>query len=535
MSTAVTASTELKAQGNSLFAKKDFIGAFNKYSAAIDQDPTNAILYANRTACSLNLQKYFDCADDCRKAIEIDPGYSKAWGRLATAQDAIGNPSLEAWSKALETLPGENLSPGELRQKEQYEEGLRLAKEKFENVSTRLVPVALRPDQLPWTRAVALMPELIANQQDSSAWVILKAYQEFSEGVKTMKLVKRVEQVGQRTVIVGIPNALSNLSNGILRDRRVFHIDGPKWITNFTDQMLLEALEYNAWDRGDAASVIEQAQARQREKGWKATRRALSCTIRGWIMRGFFENGLKNNEQALKFYGWALEVLDWGRKAWKDVPSEDRGAIFESSVARGVRVLHMNTYMQAWSPDLGEDQPYSLEELLEEADDIIRDVDNNPLDPRQTYDPGFVLSFTSYPRGTALAVKGYCHAEMAALVDDDGDEDDESSPRHEHYVKSAEYYVQAGSSLPEDDEDHAWFLNCALQKFWLCGAPLRVTLPIMKRIRLAIPKMKRIWENSPPFAKREPSYQQTMRVEKDALEGIEEGKYTLTDVMNLSH
>ena len=48
----------LKAEGNALFVKKDFAGAYKKYTEALTYDDQNAILYSNRAACSLGLSRY---------------------------------------------------------------------------------------------------------------------------------------------------------------------------------------------------------------------------------------------------------------------------------------------------------------------------------------------------------------------------------------------------------------------------------------------------------------------------------------------
>lgn len=48
---------QLKADGNKLFSQQDFKGAYAKYSEAIAEDGTNAVLYANRAACSIGLKK----------------------------------------------------------------------------------------------------------------------------------------------------------------------------------------------------------------------------------------------------------------------------------------------------------------------------------------------------------------------------------------------------------------------------------------------------------------------------------------------
>lgn len=47
----------LKAEGNKLFGAKKFSEAAIKYSEAIDIDGQNAVLYANRAACHLNMKQ----------------------------------------------------------------------------------------------------------------------------------------------------------------------------------------------------------------------------------------------------------------------------------------------------------------------------------------------------------------------------------------------------------------------------------------------------------------------------------------------
>lgn len=89
-----------------------------------------------------------------------------------------------------------------------------------------------------------------------------------------------------------------------------------------------------------------------------------------------------------------------------------------------------------------------------------------------------------------------------------------------HLEKAAESYLNAAELLPPDEESHPCtsqpappplplhgsdtsygtdapgFLNVALEYLIRSGAPLFITLPIMKRIRESIPLMKRIWEHS---------------------------------------
>ena len=63
-------------------------------------------------------------------------------------------------------------------------------------------------------------------------------------------------------------------------------------------------------------------------------------------MRAFIEDrARKNSEVALKFYGWVLDVLQWGRRVWKDIPKSDRGAVFEDTYLIGVRGLQIEALM----------------------------------------------------------------------------------------------------------------------------------------------------------------------------------------------
>lgn len=48
---------ELKAEGNRFYVAKDYPAAYFKYSEAIEVDKQNAVLYANRAACSLAMNK----------------------------------------------------------------------------------------------------------------------------------------------------------------------------------------------------------------------------------------------------------------------------------------------------------------------------------------------------------------------------------------------------------------------------------------------------------------------------------------------
>lgn len=49
---------------------------------AIELDGRNAVYYCNRAAAHSKLNQHQNAIDDCKKAINIDPLYSKAYGRM---------------------------------------------------------------------------------------------------------------------------------------------------------------------------------------------------------------------------------------------------------------------------------------------------------------------------------------------------------------------------------------------------------------------------------------------------------------------
>jgi hypothetical protein len=70
--------------------------------------------------------------------------------------------SVQAWQRAINTLPKENLTPPKLKQKEQYEDGLKaalLAQSKADSRS-RAFQIPNSSHKFPWTIAVEMRPEL---------------------------------------------------------------------------------------------------------------------------------------------------------------------------------------------------------------------------------------------------------------------------------------------------------------------------------------------------------------------------------------
>ncbi|KAJ7471475.1 hypothetical protein B0H11DRAFT_1730055 [Mycena galericulata] len=493
---------ELKAQGNALFSAKNFEIAGKKYTEAIQAsdeatDPKGlAVLYANRAACRLSLKRYMDSCDDAKKATELDPTYAKAWARLAAAMDAIGSypESQKHWKRALDALPKSNLKAAELTQKAQYQAGLDAAiagVTRLKNTPTvgEKAIIVQGEGRLPWELAAAMLPGLRVQRPPnhaSSAWVIHGAYEEFMSGVRKMKQLQ-IDPVTRQ--VRGMPGAVADISNGILRDVRVLHFTDNDFITQYNNQINLESNVHRPWRESGPEVVIREALERQRSEGWNAVRKPISLTIRAWIMRGVMEGGLRQrHDTALEFYRRSLETLRGLRSEWLLEPKANRGAVFQQSFIFGVQNFYIDSIMQTYSDN---PSPELLEELLQESDLLIREVDEalrNQVQSQEPVSPGFLSSFYVYPRGTAYANRGFYYSKQAVL-----------HPNEEKAFlrKAAVEYLKAVDCFPPDDEQHPWFLNIAVKNMLASHLfPLRETLDVMKRIRETAPQAKAIWERS---------------------------------------
>jgi len=97
----------LKAEGNKLFAEKKFAESIDKFSQAIELDPSNHVLYSNRSGAYASLKDWQKALDDANKTTEIKPDWAKGWGRKGTALHGNGDlvGATEAFEEALKLDP----------------------------------------------------------------------------------------------------------------------------------------------------------------------------------------------------------------------------------------------------------------------------------------------------------------------------------------------------------------------------------------------------------------------------------------------
>lgn len=100
-------SDDFKKQGNEAFAKKDYPTAIDFFTRAIEADPSNHVLYSNRSASYASTREYDKAYDDGVKVTEMEPDWGKGWSRKGAAAFGLGylEDAKDAYEEALKVEP----------------------------------------------------------------------------------------------------------------------------------------------------------------------------------------------------------------------------------------------------------------------------------------------------------------------------------------------------------------------------------------------------------------------------------------------
>ncbi|KAF9056034.1 hypothetical protein BJ165DRAFT_1521989 [Panaeolus papilionaceus] len=484
--------------------------------------------YTNQVMSGLSSGKYQK--DNIAKPSTIKS--KDKWGNASIIYiNGLGlwSSAIEAWEKALECflLDDNVLTSSERQLKEQCQQELQKAQ-------LALIPSSSAPgdptnhtfkeedlSKLAWHRAMDEEGQLIAEKKPSSGWVILYAYRDFCRGVETMKgLSTRVEN--GETVLFAKPDAVIDLSNGILRDTRVFHFDSADWVDKYNKQVMFEAQYYNGWTKAGSKAIMDEAPKRLKRDGWKWLRPALSITIRSWVIAGCMSGKTGQYGPALEYLSQTTELLEWGRRVWHNVSSDDKGAIFDPTFIRGVKRLKLDV-MHA---QLASKKPcsFSREQLSDEALALISEAEDNPPEPSSQTDPGFLCSFWTYPRAEALGILGWCHVQAAL-------EARSPSAANTEFANACQYYVRASEGVPPDDEKAAQYLYVALETLWWQGKPLKDQIPMLIKLNELTTALKRFWEVSPTSQPRDRQLLMAKGFATRVLVGLSSSEYSPESVV----
>jgi stress-induced-phosphoprotein 1 len=80
---------ELKAKGNAALQSENFDEAIKYYTQAIEIDPSNHILFSNRSAAYAKVGKYTSSLEDAEKTVSLKPDWPKGYSRKGAALELL--------------------------------------------------------------------------------------------------------------------------------------------------------------------------------------------------------------------------------------------------------------------------------------------------------------------------------------------------------------------------------------------------------------------------------------------------------------
>ncbi|XP_059485534.1 stress-induced-phosphoprotein 1 [Neocloeon triangulifer] len=110
----------LKEKGNAALADEKFTDAIDFYTRAIELDPSNHVLYSNRSAAHAKAGQHFQALEDAQKTVSLKPDWPKGYSRKGSALVYVNrfDDAIEAYEEGLKLDPNNK----------QLQEGLEVAK-----------------------------------------------------------------------------------------------------------------------------------------------------------------------------------------------------------------------------------------------------------------------------------------------------------------------------------------------------------------------------------------------------------------------
>ncbi|CAG8842908.1 1264_t:CDS:2, partial [Racocetra persica] len=134
--------SEYKTLGNQAFSAKEYKKAIECFSKAIELDPSNHVLYSNRSASYSSLKEYNKALEDANKTVELKNDWAKGYSRKGAALHGLGK-----IQEARETYQeGLKIDPNNAQLKKSLEDLERVENPQFKIFSDdALVKIAMNP------------------------------------------------------------------------------------------------------------------------------------------------------------------------------------------------------------------------------------------------------------------------------------------------------------------------------------------------------------------------------------------------------
>ncbi|XP_052755021.1 stress-induced-phosphoprotein 1 [Galleria mellonella] len=156
---------QLKEKGNAALSSGNFTEAVKCYTEAIALDPSNHVLYSNRSAAHAKAGNYIAALEDANKTVSLNPTWSKGYSRKGSTLAYLGryDEAIAAYEKGLELEPNnQQLASGLAEVRKQAEE------EKF-NSQAFLEKLRANPQTREWMNDpeyLTMVQELAQNPFD---------------------------------------------------------------------------------------------------------------------------------------------------------------------------------------------------------------------------------------------------------------------------------------------------------------------------------------------------------------------------------
>ncbi|KAF5391502.1 hypothetical protein D9757_002472 [Collybiopsis confluens] len=247
------------------------------------------------------------------------------------------------------------------------------------------------------------------------AWCIGAADRDFTEGLKKLKELKETK-FPQGTSFKSRLGVVADITNAILSDARVFRIEDGDLLIKMGTQIHCEINHWKGWQPEIGPEALqEQAMERLQKQGWDKTRPVLALIVRTWIFTGFTAQRVTSN------FPFAFECHK----------------THSTSLIGGAKHGKMSVFT---APKKNTDM---LEGILEEAEAILKDLEDHPYDPKsfaEMPDFGFYLAYFANIKASALAIKGLYYRLMAEANVEKNPGDVET-----HYAYAIQSYMEAAS------------------------------------------------------------------------------------------
>ena len=101
-------SDDHKAAGNAAFKEGRFNEAATHFTAAIAADPSNAVLFSNRSGALASLGRYEEALADAERATALRPDWAKGFSRKGAALSGLGRyaEAIGTYEAGLRAEPG---------------------------------------------------------------------------------------------------------------------------------------------------------------------------------------------------------------------------------------------------------------------------------------------------------------------------------------------------------------------------------------------------------------------------------------------